>query len=102
MSSPITTPYFCFFGLVWIYLRHYINLRILYSLVTSYRTVGPFILDWEAEQYKCWISQYITFGLIGGLPYLGTSAATIYMAQQAGTALTGKAYRVSTLGSDET
>ncbi|EPS94346.1 hypothetical protein FOMPIDRAFT_131244 [Fomitopsis schrenkii] len=39
-------------------------------------------------------SQYITFGLIGGLPYLGTGAVTIYMAQQAGTALTDFTSRI--------
>lgn len=33
--------------------------------------------------------QYIAFGLAGGLPYIGTAAATIYMAQQAGTATMG-------------
>ncbi|PCH36513.1 hypothetical protein WOLCODRAFT_140496 [Wolfiporia cocos MD-104 SS10] len=30
--------------------------------------------------------QYIAFGLAGGLPYLGTTAASIYMARQAGLA----------------
>jgi acyl-CoA-dependent ceramide synthase len=24
-------------------------------------------LDWETEQYKCWISQYITFALLASL-----------------------------------
>ncbi|KZT69859.1 hypothetical protein DAEQUDRAFT_811134 [Daedalea quercina L-15889] len=32
---------------------------------------------------------YIVFGLAGGLPYLGTAAATIYLARQAGIATTG-------------
>jgi very-long-chain ceramide synthase len=26
--------------------------------------VGPFDLNWETQQYKCWISQYITFSLL--------------------------------------
>jgi len=26
--------------------------------------VGPFELNWETQQYKCWISQYITFSLL--------------------------------------
>lgn len=26
--------------------------------------MGPFELDWETQQYKCWISQYITFALL--------------------------------------
>jgi acyl-CoA-dependent ceramide synthase len=29
--------------------------------------VGPFELDWETQQYKCWISQYITFALLACL-----------------------------------
>lgn len=38
--------------------------------------------------------QYIAFGLAGGLPYIGTAAATIYMAQQAGTATMDLASRI--------
>ena len=26
--------------------------------------MGPFELNWEAQQYKCWISQYITLALL--------------------------------------
>jgi acyl-CoA-dependent ceramide synthase len=29
--------------------------------------VGRFELDWETQQYKCWISQYITFALLACL-----------------------------------
>lgn len=60
----ITTPWYVLFMGVWIYLRHYINLRIIYSLFTEFRNVGPFELNWEAQQYKCWISQYITATLL--------------------------------------
>jgi very-long-chain ceramide synthase len=52
---------------VWGYLRHYINLKILWSILTEFRTVGPFDLNWETQQYKCWISQYITFALLASL-----------------------------------
>jgi very-long-chain ceramide synthase len=52
---------------VWGYLRHYINLRILYSIWTEFSTVGPFELNWDTQQYKCWISQYITFALLAAL-----------------------------------
>jgi acyl-CoA-dependent ceramide synthase len=52
---------------VWGYLRHFINLKILYSILTSFATVGPFELNWETQQYKCWISQYITFALLASL-----------------------------------
>ncbi len=67
---------------IWAYLRHYINLRILYSLspiaipwlatlgsttYNEFATVGSFDLDWDTQQYKCWISQIITFGLLAVL-----------------------------------
>jgi very-long-chain ceramide synthase len=52
---------------IWIYLRHWINLRILWATLTEFRTVGPFELNWETQQYKCWISQYITFALLACL-----------------------------------
>lgn len=48
-------------------MRHYINLNILYATLTEFRTVGPFELDWAAEQYKCWISQYVAFSLLASL-----------------------------------
>ncbi len=52
---------------IWIYLRHWINWTILWATLTEFRTVGPFELDWETQQYKCWISQYITFSLLACL-----------------------------------
>ncbi|TPX07176.1 uncharacterized protein E0L32_010879 [Thyridium curvatum] len=55
---------------VWIYLRHYLNIRILYSLLTEFRTVGPYELNWETEQYKCWISNVVTFVLLALLQAL--------------------------------
>jgi very-long-chain ceramide synthase len=55
---------------VWIYLRHFLNLRILWSLLTEFRTVGPYELNWETEQYKCWISNIITFALLAMLQAL--------------------------------
>jgi acyl-CoA-dependent ceramide synthase len=53
--------------LIWGYTRHYINLKIIYSILTTFKTVGPFELNWETQQYKCWISQYITFALLASL-----------------------------------
>lgn len=44
-----------------------LNLKILWAILTEFRTVGPFELNWETQQYKCWISQYITFGLLASL-----------------------------------
>ncbi|KAL8685751.1 MAG: hypothetical protein Q9218_007564 [Villophora microphyllina] len=72
LDSGIVTPYFTLFIAVWVYLRHYINLRILYSISltpenSEFAQIGPFELNWETQQYKCWISQYITFGLLACL-----------------------------------
>ena len=85
--------------LIWAYLRHFINLRIIYSLfpydlslslptpltstlpsfiqhyttkpllqlpfpANEFATVGPYDLHWPSQQYKCWISQIITFCLL--------------------------------------
>lgn len=70
LELAITGPYFGLFIVVWAYLRHYLNLHILYAVLTTFRTVGPFELNWETQQYKCWISQYITFGLLASLQSL--------------------------------
>ncbi|KAI4124470.1 MAG: hypothetical protein LQ338_004788 [Usnochroma carphineum] len=67
LDLRIVSPYFGFFIAVWVYLRHYINIYILHSITTTFATVGPFQLDWETQQYKCWISQYITFALLATL-----------------------------------
>jgi acyl-CoA-dependent ceramide synthase len=32
--------------------------------------VGPYELNWETQQYKCWISQIITFSLLACLQAL--------------------------------
>ncbi|KAF5095793.1 hypothetical protein D0Z03_001753 [Geotrichum reessii] len=64
LDSMFTGPFFLFFMSVWIYTRHYLNLCILYSILTEFRTVGPYELNWETQQYKCWISQIITFLLL--------------------------------------
>lgn len=55
---------------IWTYLRHYQNLRILYSLLGEFRTVGPYVLNWETQQYKCWISNVVTFALLAFLQAL--------------------------------
>jgi very-long-chain ceramide synthase len=138
IDSPIVIPYFASFILVWTYLRHYINIRILLSLLplpspfpdkvaahinytvsavsgkvgpiispaisnltkvlgpvafrlsvlfphtanlissgynsatapwgpAEFATVGPYALNWEGQQFKCWISQWITFLLLAAL-----------------------------------
>ncbi|CAI5755698.1 unnamed protein product [Candida verbasci] len=67
LNSAYTPQFFILFIFVWIYLRHYQNLRILYSVLTEFRTVGEWDLNWDTQQYKCWISQPITFFLIFAL-----------------------------------
>jgi very-long-chain ceramide synthase len=63
-------PYFGICIGVWTYLRHYQNLRIIFSLFTEFKTVGPYELNWETQQYKCWISNVIVFGLLAALQAL--------------------------------
>lgn len=70
INSRFVPPYFALFIGVWIYLRHYINLRILWATLTEFRTVGPYELNWETEQYKCPLSQVITFSLLASLQAL--------------------------------
>lgn len=67
LNSPLTGPFLVIFVGIWIYLRHYINLRILWSVLTEFRNVGEWELNWDTQQYKCWISQPIVFFLIGAL-----------------------------------
>lgn len=67
IGLPLSEPFFLVFVFVWIYLRHYINLKILWSVLTEFKTVGPWELNWITQQYKCYISQPIVFTLIGAL-----------------------------------
>ena len=50
-------------------MRHFLNLKILYTLLPNgkFSTVGPYELNWITQQYKCWISQSITFSLLAML-----------------------------------
>lgn len=70
LDSSLTGPFLIMFVFVWSYLRHYINLKILWSVLTEFRTVGEWELNWDTQQYKCWISQPIVFGLIFALQLL--------------------------------
>ncbi|KAJ5934719.1 hypothetical protein N7466_004266 [Penicillium verhagenii] len=69
-GSDIMMPFYALNVVAWIYLRHYLNLHILYSLLTEFRTIGPYELNWETQQYKCWISNIITFALLAMLQSL--------------------------------
>ncbi|CCE64166.1 hypothetical protein TPHA_0G03260 [Tetrapisispora phaffii CBS 4417] len=70
LESPLASPLFAFFFATWLYLRHYINLKILWSVLTQFRTEGPYILNFATQQYKCWISLPIVFSLIFALQLL--------------------------------
>ena len=70
VNSRFVGPYFALCIGMWTYLRHYLNLRILYSLLFEYRTVGPYGMDWEAGQYKGVLSNVITFVLLASLQAL--------------------------------
>lgn len=67
LDSIFVAPYFFIFVCIWTYLRHYINLRILWSILTEYSEVGPYELNWETQQYKCTLSKWITFSLLASL-----------------------------------
>ncbi|KAJ5231484.1 TRAM1-like protein [Penicillium citrinum] len=70
INSELVVPFYALNVFTWIYLRHYLNLRILWSLLTEFQTVGPYELNWETQQYKCWISNVITFALLAMLQSL--------------------------------
>ena len=70
VNSRFVGPYFALCIGMWVYLRHYLNLRILYSLLWEYRTVGPYGMDWEAGQYKGVLSNVVTFVLLASLQAL--------------------------------
>ncbi|KAI2612384.1 TLC domain-containing protein [Hypoxylon fragiforme] len=70
LDSPLQAYFFALCVISWIYLRNYINLRILYSILTDYRTIGPYGIVWETEQYKGPLSTVITFTLLALLQLL--------------------------------
>ncbi|KAF4124348.1 Acyl-CoA-dependent ceramide synthase [Geosmithia morbida] len=72
LNHPLQGASFALCIAVWVYLRHYVNLRILYSALpgSEFSTVGPYVLNWEAEQYKCPLSNFIAFGLLAALQAL--------------------------------
>jgi very-long-chain ceramide synthase len=67
LDHPFIGPYFGMFVAVWIYTRHYINLKVIWSVLTEFRTVGVWELNWETQSYKCRIAQVITGGLLASL-----------------------------------
>ncbi|KAK3333957.1 TLC domain-containing protein [Cercophora scortea] len=70
VDHAITGPYYFLFMCVWIYLRHFLNLKIIFSLFTEFKTVGPYELNWETQQYKSPLAFYITLALLSSLQAL--------------------------------
>ncbi|CVL08598.1 related to longevity-assurance protein LAG1 [Fusarium proliferatum] len=70
LNSSGTVPFYALFTCVWIYLRHYINIHIIYSLFTDFKTVGPYELNWDTEQFKCPLSFAIASALLIALQTL--------------------------------
>lgn len=70
VDNPLVAPYFFLFMCVWVYTRHFLNWRILLSMFNEYKTVGPYELNWETEQYKCDLSFWITLLLLSTLQFL--------------------------------
>ncbi|KAH8148479.1 uncharacterized protein LAJ45_07582 [Morchella importuna] len=60
-------PYFGFFIFVWIYMRHYLNLGILWSVLTEFKNVGSWELNWETGSYKSGLAQSVAITLLGSL-----------------------------------
>jgi acyl-CoA-dependent ceramide synthase len=67
LDHPLVGPYFALFIFMWIYLRHYLNLQILWSEFNEFKTVGPYELDWANGQFKCPLSHYISTALLASL-----------------------------------
>lgn len=67
LDSALAAPFFMLFVCSWVYLRHYINIKILWSVLTEFRTIGDYTLNFATQQYKCWISLPIVFTLISAL-----------------------------------
>jgi acyl-CoA-dependent ceramide synthase len=70
IDHPLVGPYFFIFMCAWIYLRHFVNLKIIWSIFTEFQTIGPFELNWVTEQYKCRLSQVISASLLSSLQAL--------------------------------
>jgi acyl-CoA-dependent ceramide synthase len=63
----LVAPWFALFIGMWIYMRHYLFFVVYWSVLTKFRTVGLWELDWDLQHYKCWIAQYIATVLLGAL-----------------------------------
>lgn len=67
LDHILTVPVYLLFIIIWSYLRHYTNLRILWSVLTEFNQYDPVKLNWAAGQFKCIWSQTVTFILLAML-----------------------------------
>ncbi|KAI9649420.1 sphingosine N-acyltransferase lag1 [Ciborinia camelliae] len=70
IDHPLVGPYFAVFIASWVYLRHYLNLKILYSEFNEFKTIGPYEMDWAGGQFKCPLSHVLSTILLASLQAL--------------------------------
>jgi hypothetical protein len=51
-------------------LKAYNSFESPLSGVSKFESIGPYQVNWETQQYKCWISHWITFSLLAALQAL--------------------------------
>ncbi|KAK3900013.1 sphingosine N-acyltransferase LAG1 [Staphylotrichum tortipilum] len=67
LDHPAQSYSFALCIAVWIYLRHYLNIGILYAIATEDSDIGLFYLDAATGQYQCRYVQLGTFALLAAL-----------------------------------
>lgn len=72
--NSLLVPFALFtFAATWIYLRHIINIKILWSILTEFPTEGSYVLNLATQQYKCWMTLITVF-----VPLLALQLVNIY------------------------
>lgn len=72
--DSLLVPFALFtFAATWIYLRHIVNIRILWSILTEFSTEGGYVLNLATQQYKCWMTLIMVF-----VPLLALQLVNIY------------------------
>jgi len=67
LDHPAQSYSFALCIAVWIYLRHYLNIGILYAIAAEDSDIGLFYLDAATGQYQCRYVQLGTFALLAAL-----------------------------------